>query len=67
MLKETFSPDVVPVTRPLVKNKKIYDYWLVGFTSAEGCFIIKVLENKNFKTGFQAQLKFIISQHARDE
>ena len=29
--------------------------------------MIKVLENKNFKTGFQVQLKFIISQHARDE
>ena len=37
-------PDVIPVTRPIVKNQIIEDpQWLAGFTGGEGCFMIKVL------------------------
>ena len=61
-------PSVVPVVRPLVKNLKVKDpNWLVGFTSADGCFIVNLRQNSKYKTGFQVILKFIITQHARDE
>ena len=61
-------PQVVRVTRPKVQNKKISDvYLLAGFTSAQGYFMIKVIENKKLKTGFQIKLKFIITQHVRHE
>lgn len=40
-LKAAF-PNVVPVPRPLVLNKKIEDpNWLSGFVDAEGCFFIE--------------------------
>lgn len=37
-LKNVF-PDVVPVTIPELKDRKIHNYnWIAGFTDAEGCF-----------------------------
>ena len=66
-LKSAF-PDVVPVVRPLVINKKIKDpNWLVGFSSAEGCFFSHVYPNSRYATGFQVKLVFEISQHIWDE
>ena len=64
-LKEAF-PNVVPVARPLVKVQKFpYPNWLAGFTSAEGCFLVKL--NFKYKTGVQVQLEFKLTQHSRDE
>ena len=60
-------PDVVPVVRPLVENPKIIDpNWLAGFTSAEGCFMVKITASKT-KVGFQVLLVFKLTQHTRDE
>ena len=52
-------PDVVPVSIPKVKNKKISDSnWLAGFTSGEGCFYVKVRQISKYKTGFWVELDF---------
>ena len=60
-------PDVVPVPRPKVKNQTIEDYnWLAGFTSAEGCFMVKITANKTNRIGFQVFLVFKLTQHSRD-
>ena len=65
-LKVAF-PDVIQVTRPLVKNKKIKDpNWVAGFTSAEGCFFVNVVKSKT-RVGFYVVLVFSIGQHKRDE
>ena len=65
-LKKAF-PDVVAVERPLVEIAKIPDpNWLAGFTSAEGCFIVKMTLSKT-KIGYAVQLIFQITQHSRDE
>jgi len=46
-LKNVF-PDVVPVTIPELKDRKIHNYnWIAGFTDAEGCFFIKNLSHLN--------------------
>lgn len=47
-LAESF-PNTVGLSRPLVEGQKIqYPYWLAGFTSAEGCFYVKLLpEERN--------------------
>lgn len=65
-LKEAFN--VIPVIRPLIMNKLIKDpFWLAGFTSAEGCFLINIKNSKTNKIGSSVWLRFTISQHSRDE
>lgn len=66
-LKEAF-PNVVPVKRPLVENQVIRDpQWLAGFTSGEGCFFVNTAKSKAHSLGYQVRLRFLLSQHSRDE
>ena len=64
-LKAAF-PNTVP--RPIVKNQPILDpQWLAGFTSGEGCFMVKLRKSSAYKTGAQVLLTFQLTQHIRDE
>lgn len=63
VLKTAF-PDTTVVSRPLVVNQQIYNpHWLLGFTSGEGCFLVKVSKSKGSKLGFGLQLIFQLTQH----
>jgi len=65
-LKAAF-PDIVPVPRPLVDCQDIKNpNWLSGFASAEGCFLIKLKQNK-LNDGYFVTLRFQLTQHAKDE
>jgi hypothetical protein len=65
-LKTSF-PDIMPVNRPIIKSIINYDhYWLAGFTSAEGSFLIKNFKSKT-KLGVALILVFQLVQHARVE
>jgi hypothetical protein len=65
---KTAFPDIIPTVRPLVQCQKIQDAnWLAGFASAEGCFMVGVRKDKNYSTGFQVNLIFLVTQHVRDE
>jgi hypothetical protein len=49
-------------------HKKILGpYWLAGFTTAEGCFIIGINNASDRRTGVQVRLAFDITQHQKDE
>ena len=64
---KTNYPNIVPVERPVVQNTTEYDpNWLAGFTSAEGCFLIKTYK-AGTKTGEAVKLVFQLTQHVRDE
>ena len=66
-LKAAF-PKIIPIARPLVKNQKIQDSnWLAGFTSAEGCFMIKTINSSSNLKNVGVYLRFELTQHARDE
>jgi hypothetical protein len=39
------------------------NYWLAGFTQADGCFYISVVKSKTHKTGFSVRLEFTIKQN----
>ena len=66
-LKKAFS-DVILVSRPGVINQKIKDlHWLAGFIDAEGCFQIKISKSNTHKMGYSFGLRFMITQHVRDE
>ena len=64
----TAFPDVVAVSRPKIQNKKIPSpYWLAGFISGEGCFMVIVQSSSTHHIGFQTILRFQITQHYRDK
>jgi hypothetical protein len=66
-LKSAF-PDITPMDRPLVANQKILDpNWLSGFTTGEGCFMVRIINSPSRRLGFQIQLVFQLTQHLRDE
>jgi len=66
-LKSSF-PNVIAVPRPNVEDITIRDpHWVAGFTSGEGCFLIKTSVTKMTKVGHSVQLLFQITQHERDE
>lgn len=64
-LKEAF-PHIIPSIRPSIYNSKIIDpNWLVGFTTAEGCFLVRVIDKADKSS--QVRLQFKLTQHLRDE
>jgi hypothetical protein len=66
-LKAAF-PNVIPVLRPSVLDCKIKNpNWLAGFASAEGSFMINILNSSSNRTGYQVSLVFQLTQHIRDE
>nr|QCW06960.1 hypothetical protein [Drechslerella brochopaga] len=65
-LKTEFNK-FIPVERPLILTENIIDpQWIAGFTTAEGCFYVKVTKSTTHKIGYQVSLKFSITQHIRD-
>lgn len=40
---------------------------MAGFTAGEGCFNIAIQKSPTVKTGFQVQLRYLITQHSIDE
>lgn len=66
-LNEAF-PDIIPVLRPDLKNLIAPNHdWFAGFTDAEGCFFISVRDSVNSKLKKAVSLRFILTQHLRDE
>ena len=71
-LKAAF-PDLIPANELGISNLTlspdliIDPCWLAGFISAEGCFIISIHKSTSVKTGYQVQLRFVLSQHIRDK
>lgn len=65
-LKEAF-PNLIANEQKCEVIKDIPDpNWLAGFTSGEGCFLVRVFNSTGHKTGYQVQLRFQITQQSRD-
>lgn len=61
-------PNVIPVIRYELKNQQIEDpNWIAGFTSGEGCFMIRVRDNLKSPVGTKVELIFQLTQHIRDK
>jgi len=56
---KTFNLDILPPTH----NLSLDNYWLAGFTQANGCFHISIVKSKTHKTGFNVRLVFYIKQN----
>ena len=65
ILKDAFT-NITPVKRSSVLDSKIPDpNWLAGFTTAEGSFMVRVMDRPNSRT--QVLLRFKLTQHPKDE
>lgn len=65
-LKAAF-PAVLPVNKPSVDNiTEIDPYWLAGFVSPEGSFMIFIMNSPRRK-GVIVEFVFQLTQHSRDE
>jgi len=61
-------PNIEPISRPDIKDRKIKSlHWLPGFTDAEGCFFVALKKSQGSKLGETVWLRFILTQHNRDE
>jgi hypothetical protein len=66
--KNTVAELNIEVARPLVPDCIIPDpQWIAGFTTGEGCFMIKLSKSPTSRLGFGVQLIFQLTQNNRDE
>lgn len=56
---EKFNIEILP---PL-KKLSLDNYWLAGFTQADGCFHISVAKSKTHKTGYSVRLEYSLKQN----
>lgn len=63
LIKHDYASDYnINILPPL--NKITFDnYWLSGFTQADGCFHISVVKSKTHKTGYSVRLEFSLKQN----
>lgn len=66
-LKAAF-PNFVTRERPLntISEIPLDPNWVSGFVDGEGCFAVEIFKSKASKLGYATNLRFSISQHARD-
>ena len=67
-LKEAF-PDYIPMDRPLIDTTKLISidpFWMAGFASGDGSFIIFLRTDNAFSAGGRVEVAFAITQHSRD-
>lgn len=61
-------PAIVPYEKAGITPNisSIFPYWLAGFTSGEGSFIVTIFKSKTV-IGYAVRLTFQLTQHTRDE
>lgn len=63
LIKHNYNVDFNYTILPPVNNLKLDNYWLAGFTQADGCFHISVVKSKTHKTGFSVRLEYSLKQN----
>ena len=48
---------------PPLNSLSLDNYWLAGFTQADGCFHISVVKSKTHKTGYSVRLEYSLKQN----
>jgi LAGLIDADG endonuclease len=56
---ENFNYLILPPSQSITLN----NYWLTGFSQADGSFHISIIKSKSHKTGFSVRLEFSIKQN----
>lgn len=56
---KNFNYEIIPPSNSI----SLDNYWLAGFTQADGCFHIQIAKSKTHHTGFSVRLEFSIKQN----
>ena len=62
LIKHNYSEHFNIVILPPLKVISLDNYWLAGFTQADGCFHISVAKSKTHKTGYSVRLEYSLKQ-----
>ena len=64
LIKHNYGEDFnIKILPPSTKNLSLNNYWLAGFSQADGCFHISILKSKTHKTGYSVRLEYSIKQN----
>ena len=63
LINHGYSEDFNLKILPPLKKLSLYNYWLAGFTQANGCFHISVSKSKTHKTGNSVKLEYSLKQN----
>jgi hypothetical protein len=62
LIKHNYTEDFNITILPPSNIISLDNFWLAGFTQADGCFHISVVKSKTHKTGYSVRLEFSIKQ-----
>lgn len=63
LIRHNYTERFNVVLLPPIKTLSLDNYWLAGFTQADGCFHISVAKSKTHKTGYSVRLEFSLKQN----
>lgn len=63
LIKNNYSEIFNISILPPLNSLSLDNYWLAGFTQADGCFHISVVKSKTHKTGYSVRLEFSLKQN----
>jgi len=63
LIKQNYNEIFNCAILPPLKFITLDNFWLAGFTQADGCFQISLVKSKTHKTGFSVRLEFSIKQN----
>jgi hypothetical protein len=63
LIKNNFNKIINCEIFPPSNSLSLDNYWLAGFTQADGCFHISIVKSKTHKTGFSVRLEYSLKQN----
>lgn len=63
LINHEYSEDFNIKILPPLNKLSLDNYWLAGFTQADGCFHISVVKSKTHKTGHSVRLEYSLKQN----
>ena len=63
VIKHNYSEPFNISILPPLKKLSLDNYWLAGFTQADGCFHISVVKSKSHNTGYSVRLEYSLKQN----
>ncbi len=63
-----YFPNIVKINKyKKYESNIINSNWFAEFYSRDGCFLISIYKNSNYKSGFSVTLRLLIGQHNKDQ